>query len=112
MYEGYSAPTTGAELAAALAERQNKHEELLAEGEQKNYDAAEAAGLTPLQQKVVETHAAVFKEQVEGAYTLFGDRKDGGLVTLVLTHDLKDSFTHPMAAAYFREVLAWEAEKG
>lgn len=93
-YEGFTAPTTDAELKEALV------------------DVPVGDEVTPSQVKVVDTHVKVFKEQVEGAYKAFGDRKNGGLLTLCVAQSMQDSFTHGMAAKYFREVLKWEEENG
>lgn len=72
-------------------------------------------GLSEAQRKIIQTHLAVFQEQVSEAYRIFGNRKlepDTGLLTLVVSHSLKDSFTHPMAAAFFEEALAWQRANG
>eukprot|EP00446_Apocalathium_sp_SHHI-4_P083637 CAMPEP_0177490638 /NCGR_PEP_ID=MMETSP0369-20130122/31368_1 /TAXON_ID=447022 ORGANISM="Scrippsiella hangoei-like, Strain SHHI-4" /NCGR_SAMPLE_ID=MMETSP0369 /ASSEMBLY_ACC=CAM_ASM_000364 /LENGTH=401 /DNA_ID=CAMNT_0018967231 /DNA_START=44 /DNA_END=1249 /DNA_ORIENTATION=+ len=107
-YPGFTAPTSGEEMAECLKER---FEKLTAEHVE--YEEAEKT-LTPLQEKVVETHLKVFKEQVEQAYKLFGDRdKDPtGVLTMVVSHSLKDNFSEQMALKFFRPALAWEAEQG
>jgi sugar phosphate isomerase/epimerase len=54
--------------------------------------------------KLVATHLAVWKEQVVAAQALNP--------TLVVSHSLKDYFTHAMAEQFFSEALRWEAENG
>ena len=52
--------------------------------------------------KLVATHLAVFKESVVAAQEF--------RPTLVISHTLKDFFTHDMAAEFFTEALRWEEE--
>ena len=52
------------------------------------------------QEKLVETHLKVFKEQVEAAQEFSP--------VLVNTHTLKDYFTQEMAEKFFTEALAWQ----
>lgn len=106
-HSGFSAPTTADEMAAALAARAAQQE---AGGRLDSYDTIdqEATELKP----VVAQHLTCFKEGVEACYRVFGDRRKGGLLTLVIAHDLRDHFPVASAAGYFRDVLAWEQEKG
>lgn len=53
---------------------------------------------------LVRTHLQVWKEQVEGAQEFDP--------TLIVSHSLKDYFTHQMAEHFFTEALRWEEEKG
>ena len=106
-YPGFTAPTTGDEVAAALAARAAQQ---TGRGSEDRYHAIdeEGAALMP----VVSQHLSCFKESVEACYEIFGNRGDGGLLTQVIAHDLRDHFPMASAAGYFREVLAWEQEKG
>lgn len=107
-YPGYTAPTSGEEMAECLKERLNK-----LTAEKVDYEVAEKE-LSALEERVVTTHVKVFKEQVEQAYKLFGDRdkEKTEVLTMVNSHSLKDNFPEKMALRFFREVLAWEAERG
>lgn len=58
----------------------------------------------PDKAKMVKTHLAVFKEQVEAAQALSP--------TLIVSHSLKDFFTPKMAEEFFTEALRWQKEKG
>jgi len=62
--------------------------------------------------QIVDTHVHSFKKNVRDCYDLFGDRKDGGYLTLVIAHSMRDNFPESWAARYFREVLQWESEVG
>eukprot|EP00949_MAST-11_sp_MAST-11-sp1_P005211 g5211.t1 len=55
-------------------------------------------------EKLVKTHLAVFKEQVEAAQALNP--------TLIVSHTLRDFFTFAMAEEFFSEALRWEQENG
>ena len=105
-HEGFTAPTTGGEMAAALADRTTKHE---VESGIPTYEAIEERGFSLLQQ-VLQRHLICFKEEVAACYRIFGDRREGGLLTLVVAHDLRDQFPTAIAARYFREILSWEQE--
>ena len=54
--------------------------------------------------KLVATHLAVFKEQVEAAQQLSP--------TLIVSHTLRDFFTEEMGKQFFSDALQWEKEKG
>jgi len=107
-YPGFTAPSSNEEVAACLKERLER----IASGDV-DYET-DAKKLFPLEEKIVETHCKVFKEQVEEAYKLFGDRdKDkDGVLTMVVSHSLKDSVPEKMAVRFFRDVLAWETSNG
>lgn len=111
-YQGYTIPISAEEMATALGERVTQHEAGNAGHKyETDYETVEESGLKPLQ-FVLERHLACFKEQVTACYKLFGDRREGGLLTLVIGHDLRDNVPWAMAASYFRDVLAWEQETG
>jgi len=107
-YVGYSAPATSTELAAAARERTTSKSRLTPD-----------AALTPTEQSVVDKHVVVFKEQVEGAYKIFGDSRkskangeDKGLLSVVVAHTAKDSFSIQMAASFFRQAIEFEQKGG
>jgi hypothetical protein len=109
-HAGYTTPTSAHEMAYALFQRTKHHED---EGNTGNYEApyeATEQRQSSLLQTVLDKHETSFKEQVAACYDIFGDRRDGGLLTLVIGHDLRDNFPWAAAADYFRKVLPWEQE--
>eukprot|EP00929_Paragymnodinium_shiwhaense_P003850 TRINITY_DN104535_c0_g1_i1.p1 TRINITY_DN104535_c0_g1~~TRINITY_DN104535_c0_g1_i1.p1 ORF type:complete len:393 (+),score=53.90 TRINITY_DN104535_c0_g1_i1:115-1293(+) len=115
-YPGFTKPTTGEEMAACLRERSKSLQSAAQEqsnGKKRRVGDAEE-DLPEAQKKVVATHIAVFKEQVQKMYELFGDANtsEGGLVRRITSHSLKDNFPHRMAYEFFKDVLPWEKEHG
>jgi sugar phosphate isomerase/epimerase len=109
-HQGFTPPITAVEMAAALAQRTEWHE---AENAQDHYDgsyeAIEEEQPDALLQ-ILERHLTCFKEEAAACYQIFGDRREGGFLTLVVAHDLRDNFPWAIAARYFRNILAWEKE--
>lgn len=100
-YEGYSTPSSEEQAAEAVL------------------DFSQNNSLTSKQEEVTDRHISVYKEQVEAAYKYFGKVEDdemdttstgskNGLLRLVVSHSMKDSFTMPMASRFFSNVLDWE----
>lgn len=111
-YSGFTTPIPAEEMAQALTARAVEHENCEPTDKfESSYELAEESGSKVLQ-PILENHIASFKEQVASCYDMFGDRREGGLLTLVIGHDLRDNFPWATAAKYFREVLAWEKETG
>ncbi len=109
-HRGYTTPITAEEMATALAARSAEHEVQVAHEKYEGvYEGLEEQASGELQQ-ILRRHVACFKEQVSACYQIFGDRREGGLLTLVIGHDLRDNFPQAMAARYFRDVLGWEKE--
>ncbi|MFT5111726.1 MAG: sugar phosphate isomerase/epimerase [Parasphingorhabdus sp.] len=110
-HPGFSQPISAVEMVTMLAKRSEQHE-LQSDSQtyETEYETVEMHTTNGLQKQVQERHEACFKEQVEACYQLFGDRREGGLLTLVIAHDLRDNFPWAMAADYFRDALAWENE--
>ena len=76
------------------------------ENDYENFEAGVPGALN----QALRIHIASFKEHVAGCYEIFGDRREGGLLTLVVAHDLRDNFPWSAAACYYREILPWECE--
>jgi hypothetical protein len=111
-HPGFTQPVSEIEMAAMLKERTKQHQlGANSKGYETEYEETEEHNLSGQQLQVFERHIACFKEQVAACYQLFGDRREGGLLTLVIAHDLRDNFPWNIAAGYFRNVLAWEQEK-
>jgi hypothetical protein len=109
-HEGFTAPTSADEMVSALSERTARHEaERLSINHEESYETIEEQESLAMQ-SVLERHTKCFKEEVAASYRIFGDRNIGGLLTLVVAHDLRDHFPWGMAARYFRDVLPWERE--
>jgi sugar phosphate isomerase/epimerase len=111
-HQGFTPPIKAIEMAAALVQRTERHEAKNAKGHYEgSYEALEEEQPVALLQ-ILERHVTCFKEEAAACYQIFGDRREGGLLTLVVAHDLRDNFPWAIAARYFRDILAWEKEHG
>jgi sugar phosphate isomerase/epimerase len=111
-HQGFTPPITAVEMAAALVQRTERHEAKNAKGHYEgSYEALEEEQPDALLQ-ILERHVTCFKEEAAACYQIFGDRREGGLLTLVVAHDLRDNFPWAIAARYFRDILAWEKQHG
>ena len=109
-HPGFTPPTLAVEMAAALAQRTERHSaKNTHQNYQATYEVVEDQQSDALLQ-ILERHLTCFKEEAAACYQLFGDRKKGGLLTLLVAHDLRDNFPWALAARYFRDILAWEKE--
>jgi sugar phosphate isomerase/epimerase len=111
-HQGFTPPITAVEMAAALVQRTERHEAKNAKGHYEgSYEALEEEQPDALLQ-ILERHVTCFKEEAAACYQIFGDRREGGLLTLVVAHDLRDNFPWAIAARYFRDILPWEKQHG
>jgi sugar phosphate isomerase/epimerase len=111
-HQGFTPPITAVKMAAALVLRTERHEAKNAKGHYEgSYEALEEEQPDALLQ-ILERHVTCFKEEAAACYQIFGDRREGGLLTLVVAHDLRDNFPWAIAARYFRDILAWEKQHG
>jgi sugar phosphate isomerase/epimerase len=111
-HPGFTTPTSAEEMTDALTNRVAEHRsDPSTDPYEVDYESAEQAGLGSME-AILQTHIASFKEQVSTCYEVFGDRREGGLITLIIGHDLRDNFPWATAASYFRDILAWEEQTG